>query len=70
MAVVAKLSSGQEVPLHEKLGETPDEVVASLTAEALTGSAVPFGGVWVTAADGSLVNAAEIVALRDSETRW
>lgn len=66
MSVRAHLRDGGEFDVAARHGETAKEVVASLTSDALTGSAVPLADAEIELADGRKVPYANVSALVDT----
>lgn len=62
MSVVAEMSDGRMVPLHENVGETCEDVAHVLTDVSPTD--------WVRTADDGVIRAGRIIALWPEEKRW
>jgi hypothetical protein len=68
MTVRAVMRDGVEETLDAGYGSTVDEVVASLTRDAVTGSAVPLAGARLRTADGRMVAYEDVNALLEDES--
>lgn len=69
MTVFARLPDGSRVAVDAaRHGSTVEELVKGLTADAITGSAVPLADAWVKLADGTEVAWPEITLLEQDDT--
>lgn len=58
--VMVEMVDGHTHLLDPSLGATPEEVIEKIAKDQLTGSLVPFSGVWLATFTGSMVRYSDI----------